>query len=78
MSVTVKQLEAFHRFGAQQLASRQGKPLWDELLILWESRNNRDEANAAIREGLGDIDTGRFQSADATRADIRRDFGISE
>lgn len=78
MSVTVKQLEAFHRFGAEQLASGQGELSWDELFILWESRNNRDEANTAIREGLADIDAGRFQSADAALADIRRDSGISE
>jgi hypothetical protein len=78
MSVTVKQLEAFHRFGAEQLASGQGDLSWDELFTLWESRNNRDEANAAIREGLADIDSGQFQSADAALVDIRRDFGISE
>lgn len=78
MSVTVQQLEAFHRFGAEQLASRQGELSWDELFILWESRNHQEAVNAAICEGLADIDAGRFQSADATLADIRQEFGISE
>ena len=78
MSVTVEQLEAFRQFGAEQLASGQSDLSWDELFILWESRNKRDEANTAIREGLADIDMGRFQSADAPLADICRDLGISE
>jgi ABC-type transporter Mla MlaB component len=78
MVVTAKQLEAFHRFGAEQLAQTDGELSWDELLILWESRNNRASANDAIREGIADVDAGRFQPVDEALESVRQEFGISE
>ena len=77
MSVTAEQLDAFHRFGAEQLANGATNLSWDELFIMWESRNNRADANAAIREGLDDIDAGRFHSADEALAEIRDEFSIT-
>jgi hypothetical protein len=78
MAVTTQQLDAFHRFGAEKLQNGETELSWDELFILWESRNNRTEVNSAIREGLADVDAGRFESSDKVLADLRDEFGITE
>jgi len=78
MPVTSEQLDAFHRFGAEQIANGSSDLSWDELFILWESQDARDDVNAAIREGIGDVDAGRYESADKALADIRNEFGFKE
>ncbi len=77
MSVTAEQLDAFHHFCAEELANGATELSWDDLFIRWESCHQRDNVNSAIREGLADIDAGRFQSAEDALSDIQDDVGIS-
>lgn len=78
MAVTPAELEDFHRFGAEQLAKGDRNLSWDELMILWESRTNRESANAAIREGIANIEAGRFEPMGEALKSIRDEFGIPE
>ena len=78
MSVTPTELEAFHRFGTEQLAKGDRDLSWDDLMILWESRKNRESVNAAIREGIADIEAGRYEPLDDAMKSMRDEFGISE
>lgn len=78
MSVTAEELEDFHRFGAELLGREDRELSWDELFVLWESRNNHGDVNNGIREGLADIGNGQFQSADEALAETREEFDLSE
>lgn len=78
MPVTAEQLDAFYRFGAEQIANGSSDLSWEELFILWDSQSVRDEVNAAIREGIADVDAGRYEPADKSLADIRSEFGFKE
>ena len=76
MSVTKQELDQFHRFAAQTLAEAEGGVSWDELFVRWRSDHERADVNAAIREGLADIDQGRHQPAADAMEDIRKEFGF--
>jgi len=78
MAVTTAELEDFHRFSTEQLAKVDRDLSWDELMIRWESRKNRESVNAAIREGIADIEAGRYEPLDEALKSIRDEFGISE
>ena len=78
MTVTQQQLDDFHRFASEKLANGSAELTWDELFIWWRSSRDRESVNAAIRQGLADIDAGRYQPADEAMEEIRQEFGFSE
>ena len=78
MAVTQDQLDDFHRFASEKLNNGGANLSWDELFILWQSEHERDEINAAIREGLADVEAGRHQPAREAMEDIRKEFGFPE
>ena len=78
MPITAEQLDEFHRFGNDQLSSGRGDLTWDELFVLWESRENSNDIDAAIRQGTADVDAGRFEPIGDALADLRSEFGIDE
>lgn len=74
MAVTQDQLDDFHRFASDKLANGGADLSWDELFILWQSEYERDEVDAAIREGLADVEAGRVQPANEAMEEIRKEF----
>lgn len=73
MTVTQGELDSFHRFASERLTG-EGDLTIDDLVIEWDSTRNRDEINAAIREGLSDIDAGRTRSAKEVTEELRKKY----
>ena len=78
MSVTQDELNSFHRFATERLSKSEAELSIDDLVIEWDSRRNRDQINAAIREGLADIDSGRTRPADEVTEELRKKHNIPE
>lgn len=78
MSNTQDQLNAFHQFATARLASGDSSPSFDELLVEWDSVRNQDEINAAIQEGLDDIEAGRTRPVDEVVDEFRQGLGLPE
>lgn len=76
MSVTQNDLDAFHRFATDRLKRSDEKLTIDDLVIEWDSMRNREHINAAIREGLADIDAGRTRPVDQVTEELRRKHNI--
>jgi predicted transcriptional regulator len=45
-------------------------------VLEWESVRDRDDINAAIREGLADIEAGRHRPADEVMRELRQKHNI--
>ena len=78
MAVTQDELDSFHRFATERLRKSVEELTIDDLVIEWDSVRNREEINAAIREGLADIDAGRTRPADQVTEELRRKHNIPE
>jgi predicted transcriptional regulator len=66
-------LESFHQFVGQQLASEIAEPMSPEqALALWRERQ---DALAAIREGLADVDAGRTRPVEEVMREFRAALG---
>jgi hypothetical protein len=78
MSVTQEELDSFHRFASEKLNKGPADLSWDELFIHWQSARERDEVNTAIREGLADVEAGRYQDASEAMEEIRKEFDFPE
>ena len=78
MAVTQDDLDNFHRFATERLTNGDADLTIDDLVIEWDSRRDRDEINAAIREGLADIDAGRTRPANEVTEELRKKHRIPE
>ncbi len=78
MPVTQIELDSFHRFASEKLGSGESTLGWDELFLLWDATCHRDAVNAAIRQGLNEVDRGEFESADHVMKELRAEFGLHE
>jgi predicted transcriptional regulator len=77
MAVSQAELDDFHQFASQRIGTGQSQATLDDLVMEWESLRDRDEINAAIREGFADVDAGRHRPATEVLEEIRRKRGIS-
>jgi hypothetical protein len=75
MTVTRQDLDGFHSFATRRLQSADKDLSFDDLVCEWECFRDRDNVNAAIREGLADVEAGRRQSADEVMEELRRKHG---
>jgi predicted transcriptional regulator len=79
MSVTLSELEDFHRFARQRLRTERAESL-EELCDLWRiehpSAEERADIDAAIRQGLADIEAGRGRPAMEITDELLRKHGI--
>lgn len=57
--MNLAELEAFLRFAASRIEDAPRDWTIDDLAWEWDSFRRRDKINAAIREGLADVDAGR-------------------
>jgi predicted transcriptional regulator len=78
MAVTQDDLDNFHRFATERLSHGEADLTIDDLVIEWDSRRDRDEINAAIREGLADVDAGRTRPANEVTEELRKKHRIPE
>lgn len=76
MSATRDLLESFQQYAASRLATANVEPSFDELLIEWQSLQEREEVNEAIRRGIADFRAGRHEPAEKVMADLREEFGL--
>jgi predicted transcriptional regulator len=76
MTVTQHELDSFHRFATDRLSKSEEELTIDDLVIEWDSMRNREQINAAIREGLADVDAGRTRPADQVTEELRRKHNI--
>jgi hypothetical protein len=79
MSVTLDQLEAFHRF-AQQKLQNGGAESIEKLFDLWRIEHptpeDEVEIHAAIRQGLADIKAGRGRPAEDVMGNLSRKYNL--
>lgn len=78
MSSTREDLDSFHQFAAERLASGKSAASLDDLFTEWHDRRARSEINQAIRQGLADVDAGRYEPADEAMETIRQQFGFAK
>jgi hypothetical protein len=79
MSVSLDQLDDFHRF-AQQKVEAGGAESLEELCDLWRiehpSSEEQAEIHEAIRQGLADIEAGRYRPARDVMEELRTKYGL--
>ncbi len=75
MFVTEADIQAFAQFAREQTTNGGANLTMTELAARWQAERERHEVNAAIREGLADIDAGRtvdfFESQNRFRHELR-------
>jgi hypothetical protein len=80
MIVTQQDVEQFHRFATGKLANGGAGMTWQELFDAWMMEDpptaEREAVNAIIRQGLQDIEAGRFRSAEEVNAELRNKFEL--
>ena len=78
MSTTRNQVDSFHQFAIQRLENGGGEPSFSDLLLDWDSATNREDINAAIREGIADVNAGRTRPACEVTEELRTKYDIPE
>ncbi len=76
MSTALLELNSFHQFAQDSLRTRDEDVSLEKLLEIWRAKTERDEVNAAIREGLADIEAGRYRPAAEVMEEFRQKHGI--
>ena len=72
MPVTNDDIQDFHSFVDEKLANG-GADSLRQLVVEWEERR---EANAAIRQGIADIDAGRTEPFFDSQDQFRQERGL--
>ncbi len=72
MAITVSDVEAFHRFAISRVTAMEGTELtFDDLFLEWDSTCHQQEIDAAIRQGIADVDEGRTRDASEFNRELR-------
>ena len=77
MPATQQVLDNFHRFAVEQLRHQASTASLEELLARWRAARERTETNAAIREGLAQMNAGLGRPLDEFMADFRARHQVS-
>jgi hypothetical protein len=77
MSVSLDQLDDFHRFALQQVLTGGAESL-AELARQWEVGRERAEVNQALDEAIEDLRAGRYQPAADVSREMRRKYNLPE
>lgn len=78
MPATLEDLEKFRIFAAAQMPDGASDLELAELILVWDRQRERDLANAAIRQGLVEIDAGLTRPIREVLNELRKEFGIDE
>ena len=80
MSTTLDQLAAFQQFAHQKVDAGEANAL-EELFDLWRLEHPTAEEQAeipeAIRQGLADIEAGRYRPAEVVMEELRTKYGLT-
>ena len=76
MTVTQTELDQFHEFASQKIATEGVSVSFEDLVVEWESIRDKDAIDSAIRQGLADIKAGRYRSAEEVTDELRQKHGI--
>ena len=77
MSVSLGQLDDFHRFAIQHLQTGDAESV-AELARQWEAALEREEVNAGLDEAMEDLKAGRYQPAAEVSREMRRKYNLPE
>ncbi len=77
MPITLEDIHDFSQFATARLENGGAEFSLSELAQQWQAVREREEVNAAIREGLADIDAGRTQPAREFMDEMRKKYNIS-
>jgi hypothetical protein len=77
MSVSLDQLDDFHRFAQQQLQAGEAMSI-AELARQWEVARERAEVNEALAEAMDDLKAGRYRPAADVSRDLRRKYNLPQ
>ena len=75
---TQDQIDGFYHFASQRIDNGGADLTLDDLLIEWDSKCHRGEINAAIQEGLEDIEAGRTRPAHEVAEELRQKYSLPE
>lgn len=76
MPTTREELDRFHQFAIDRLATADPTPEIDDLMQAWCDERERGEINAVIRQGLADIDAGLGRQAMEVSEELRARYGF--
>ena len=76
MSVTQQDLDHFHEFASEAIRKGCKDSSLEDLIAKWRAVREREDVNAAIREGLDDVRAGRVRPAEEVTNDLRRKYRL--
>lgn len=74
MSVSIEQLDEFHRFAANRLEAGAQDLSLEDLLRMWRIESDRSETVEAVQQGIADMDAGRCYTIEEVDDEIQRRF----
>jgi hypothetical protein len=77
VSVSLDQLDDFHRFALQQVQIGDAESI-AELARQWDAARERKEIEAALDEAMEDIKAGRYRPAEDVSRDMRKKYSLPE
>ncbi len=77
MGTTREELESFRQYATARLSDATSEPSLDELFSEWSDSRDRRLINEFILRGLADVESGRYEPADAATEKIRSEFGFA-
>ena len=77
MSVSLDQLDDFHRFAMHHLRSGDAESI-AELARQWEAARETEEIKEALAEAMEDIKAGRYRPAEDVSRDMRKKYNLPE
>ena len=77
MSTALQELNSFHQFALDSLHSRDEDVSLESLLAVWRANKERDEVNAAIRQGLAEMEAGKGIPLDEYLAEFDKERGMT-
>ncbi len=79
MAITISDVEAFHRFAISRVTANEGTELtFDDLFLEWDSTCHQQEIEAAIRQGIADVNKGRTRNASDFNRELREQYKVGQ
>jgi len=77
VAATHQEVEAFRSFALERLNNSSTALTLDDLLMEWESIRNREDINTVIREGIKDVNAGRYRPAKDVMSELAAKYGLT-
>jgi len=76
MAVSLHDIDSFHDFAAEQLASGGQEESLENLLVRWRAQQEEADTLASVQRGVEDAEAGRVRSLQEVDATIRSKLGF--